>query len=255
MSPKKGKKRDPLWEYTVAEVENIIKTLRSVTLGLDGSSDGNGNPIQHILAMKGEHHFLLDEVQMYGEKKDAKRMCEELVRFKEYLEEKMDCGVDGMNRDNESKMRKCGDLFLEQQKVADIGCAPHVMHLILKAWHGYSDRVKNAKAKGGKVLTHIKKSKTKHMLKEVAGVPKEKMFGVPIGEDDHRESLKNVAINPTKNEAIKKNANVYEIVLMDVGFWDDIDFTLETTEFIQNSNRLWIPNGNSWSQTFIMVYF
>eukprot|EP01083_Nonionella_stella_P085304 236500_1 len=176
-----GKKKDPMCGYTKIGKEE----LRCVTMGLDGSSDGNGNPIEHVLAMKGKHHFLLDEVQMYGEKKDAERMLKELQHFKEYLEEKLAIGIDGFNRDNESKMRKCGDLFMKEEKVADIGCAPHVIHLILKAWHASNERVQNAKKKGGKVLTHIKKSMTKHTLKEVAGVPKHKNFGVPIGECYH----------------------------------------------------------------------
>ena len=103
------------------EIETILGELGSVTIGLDGSADGNGNAIEHIMAMRGEHSFLLDEVQMYDIKKDAEKLTNQLLEIKKYIEDN-ECTVNGFNRDNESKMRKCGNLFLEKSGVNDIGC-------------------------------------------------------------------------------------------------------------------------------------
>ena len=107
-------------------VEQILRALKSVTIGLDGSSDGCGNPIEHVMAMKGEHQFLLEEIHMHSKQKNAINLLTELKGFKKYLEEELDCGINGFNRDNESKMRLCGEKFLEEEKVSDIGCGPHV---------------------------------------------------------------------------------------------------------------------------------
>ena len=118
--------------------------------------------------MRGENHFLLDEVQMYGIKKDAEKMKEALMEAKEYLNE-LKCEINGLNRDNESKMRKCGDLFLSETNINDIGCGPHILHVILKNFFAKNIKCHRTKKKAGLVLTHLKKSKSKHHLKEKAG--------------------------------------------------------------------------------------
>ena len=51
-----------LYKEVKQEVEQIIKSFGAVTMGLDGSSDGNGNPIEHVVVSKGKHHFLMLEV-------------------------------------------------------------------------------------------------------------------------------------------------------------------------------------------------
>ena len=120
------------------------------------------------MAMRREHHFLLDEVQMYGIKKDAEKMKDALMKTQKYLQE-IECEINGFNRDNESKMRKCGDLFLAESNINDIGCGPHILHVILKNFFAKNGKCHRAKKKAGLVLTHLKKSKSKHHLEKVAG--------------------------------------------------------------------------------------
>ena len=90
------------------------------------------------------------------------------MESKNYIEEQK-CDINGFNRDNESKMRKCGDLFLKETGINDIGCGPHVMHVILKGFFAANSKCSNAKEKSGKILTHLKKSKSKHFLKQQTG--------------------------------------------------------------------------------------
>ena len=100
---------------------------------------------------------------MYGEDKTAEKMTELLVKAKEYLK-KLGVEVIGMNLDDEFKMRKAGDLFLEQQGVNDIGCAPHVVHLASKGFFNDNIKAKHALQSSQTVLTRYKKSKSKHGL-------------------------------------------------------------------------------------------
>ena len=62
------------YKLVKSEVEKIIAELGSVTIGLDGSADGNGNAIEHVMAMRGKHSLLLAEIQMYDIKKDAEKL-------------------------------------------------------------------------------------------------------------------------------------------------------------------------------------
>ena len=129
------------------QMEKILKELGHVTMGSDGSSDGNGNPIEHTLALNGKHHFSLDEMQMHGVTKSAEELEKILIEHKQYLE-KLKCEMNGLNRDDESKMSLCG---AEYHNVDDIGCPTHVLDLVLKDWPKNNRKCVDAKSESNEL--------------------------------------------------------------------------------------------------------
>ena len=236
-------------ELIVEETESCLKELRSVSLGLDGSSDGNGNPIEHIIAGRGEYGFFLDEVAMHGVDKTAERLVDLLKAAKSKLTA-LGVKVLGMNRDNESKMQKAGRLFCEEEGVDDIGCAPHVLHLIVGGFFADNVRAKFAKDCGQKVLVHYKNSKSKHHLIAVKRLPPSAKFGIPIGEDgrwgsyhksmlwlqEHKQDMKQQCITDDYNKSL--TVEVKNIILNEDEFWDDLDFTVATVKPIDATLRI-----------------
>ena len=84
-------------QLVVAEVETMLQSMRSVSLCLDGRSDGNVTQIEHIIAGQSEHVFFLDEIEVHGEDKTTERMVESLKEAKAYLA-KLGVKTCGMSR-------------------------------------------------------------------------------------------------------------------------------------------------------------
>ena len=106
---------------------------------------------------------------MYGLAKSAENLKKLLKEDKERLEQ-LNCEVLGFNRDNETKMRNLGDDFADEEKIDDFGCPTHVVDLVIKGWYDFHGDITDCKTKSNKILSNVKNSKTKHFLKEKAGM-------------------------------------------------------------------------------------
>ena len=237
-------------QLVVAEVESILKEMGSVTLGLDGSSDGNGNPIEHIIAARGEHGFLLDEVHMHRERKTAERLHELLKASKAKLDA-LGVRTEGLNRDNEAKMGKTGELFYEEEKVDDVGCASHILHLVVGGFFAKDVRAKFAKDCSQKVLDHYRNSLSKQDLIAVKRLPADAKFGIPIGEDgrwgshykgltwmkENKQDLKQHCINDELNKSL--TVQVKDLILNESEYWEDLDYTLTSLFPLDKTLRIY----------------
>lgn len=115
---------------TKHKIESKLKETKSVTLGVDGSSDNNGNPIHNVLALAPEP-YLLQTLRTHEEVQSSENILAHMEEPRNYiLGLGDDMSVNGCTTDNENKMKRFRRLYEQKYDEPTVGCAPHAADLI-----------------------------------------------------------------------------------------------------------------------------
>ncbi len=173
----------PKWTKTLERSVNAQLTAAGTTsIVIDGSKDGNKDPIEHIMAHTGKHAFFLKEISTTTTRNTSEQVADYLQTYRNKLDE-LQVEVLAMLRDNEATMRRAGELFAKSNGIFHVGDGAHAINLIFKNLFsnlsGDFDEIKICVDDCNKIATRLRNSKDKQYLqamKEIAN-----RMGIPIG--------------------------------------------------------------------------
>eukprot|EP01083_Nonionella_stella_P309269 1094623_1 len=145
-------------------------------------------------------------------------------------------------------MRKLGRDILAACQVNDVGCAPHIIHILLKN-RFETERCDVALNGTNKVLTHYRKSAgSKHDLFAVKGNEQGGVIeGIPIGikgrwgtqfkalqyMKGNGEHMKLQCVRQAFNRTLSREVKDIVLGIWEPTYWEDLDYTLTSNKPLQ----------------------
>src|SRR2546430_2228769 len=120
------------------------------------------------MAFTGDKAYFLEEIAMHDKVKNAANL-EAILDAQRIELKKLDVEIDAFVRDNEAKMCLLGESWCNRTGIHDVGCPPHVLHLVFKAIIDHQ-KFKVLCENANKILLYIKKSDMKQNLMVAAKI-------------------------------------------------------------------------------------